>query len=54
MSTSGAIEQNFTEDHTGGEIEIEKISVHEVEVRRKNLLPVSDQFHRVQANWSDR
>lgn len=54
MSTSGAIEQNGTKDLTGGEIEIEKFPVHEVEVRRKNLLPVSDQFHRVQPNWRDR
>ncbi|XP_062001935.1 autophagy-related protein 18h isoform X2 [Rosa rugosa] len=54
MSTPGAIEQNFTKDLTGGEIEIEKVPVHEVEIRRKDLLPVSDQFQRVQSNWSDR
>ncbi|XP_050381219.1 autophagy-related protein 18h isoform X2 [Argentina anserina] len=53
MSTPGAIEQNFNEDLIG-EIEIEKVPVHEVEIRRKNLLPVSDQFHRVQPNWSGR
>lgn len=54
MSPRGASEPNFTKDLTGGEIEIEKVPVHDVEIRRKDLLPVSDQFHRLQSNWSDR
>ncbi|KAK9919717.1 hypothetical protein M0R45_028298 [Rubus argutus] len=54
MSPRGASEPNFTKDLTGGEIEIEMVPVHDVEIRRKDLLPVSDQFHRLQSNWSDR
>lgn len=40
--------------HTGGEFEIEKVSVHEVEIRRKELLPVFDYFHSIKASWNDR
>ncbi|KAL7235013.1 hypothetical protein ACSBR1_018482 [Camellia fascicularis] len=35
------------------EIEIEKIPVHEVEIKRKDLLPVFERFHRIQSVWSD-
>nr|XP_025603624.1 autophagy-related protein 18h isoform X2 [Arachis hypogaea] len=35
------------ESSTSGEIEIENIPIDEVEIRRKNLLPVFDHFHRV-------
>lgn len=40
-------------DDTGGELEVENYPVHEVEVRRKDLLPVFDHFHRT-PDWSDR
>ncbi|KAL5202597.1 hypothetical protein ABZP36_013549 [Zizania latifolia] len=40
-------------DLSGGEIEIEKLPLHEVELRRRELLPVFKQFHYEQ-NFSDR
>ena len=46
-------ECNFTKD-TGGEIEIEKFPVQEVEIKRKDLLPVFDHFQRIQSDWSER
>ncbi|GFY91985.1 autophagy 18h-like protein [Actinidia rufa] len=49
----GDEEQNLTKDHIGREIEIEKIPVHEVEVKRKDLLPVFDRFHRIHSEWSN-
>jgi hypothetical protein len=54
MSPLGTNDQNFTENHTGGEIEIEKVPVHEVEIRQRDLLPVFDHFLRIQSDWSDR
>lgn len=47
-------EQNFGKDASGGEIEIEKFPVDEVDIRRKDLLPVFDHFHRIQTHWSER
>ncbi|XP_031265258.1 autophagy-related protein 18h [Pistacia vera] len=47
-------EQNSTKEQTGGEIEVEKIPVHYVEIRRKDLLPVFDNFHRIQSDWNER
>nr|XP_029118325.1 autophagy-related protein 18h isoform X2 [Elaeis guineensis] len=41
-------------DCTNGEIEIEKLSLHEVEIRKKDLLPVFEQFHCSQSDWSKR
>ncbi|KAK6243149.1 hypothetical protein QUC31_009558 [Theobroma cacao] len=38
----------------GGEIEIEKIPAHEVEIRQRDLLPVFEHFQRVQSEWNDR
>ncbi|CAK9174681.1 unnamed protein product [Ilex paraguariensis] len=52
MSLYGCEEDNRSKDHTGGEIEIEKIPSHEVEIRRKDLLPVFDSFHRIHPGWS--
>ncbi|XP_019051469.1 PREDICTED: autophagy-related protein 18g-like [Nelumbo nucifera] len=43
-----------TKDCAGGEIEIEKVPVHEVEIRRKDLLPVFDHFHSIKSDWNDR
>lgn len=39
---------------SGGEVEIEKIPLQEVEIRRKDLLPIFEQFHRPQTFWGDR
>ncbi|KAJ3688093.1 hypothetical protein LUZ61_017257 [Rhynchospora tenuis] len=39
---------------TGGEIEIEKLPVNEVEIKRRELLPVFEQFHYPQQESSDR
>ncbi|XP_062084636.1 autophagy-related protein 18h isoform X1 [Humulus lupulus] len=45
---------NITEDSSAGEIEIEKLPVHEVEIKRKDLLPVFNHFPVVHSNWGDR
>ncbi|WCJ21455.1 hypothetical protein M5689_003607 [Euphorbia peplus] len=37
-----------------GEFEIEIIPVSEVELRRKELLPVFDHFHGIRSGWNDR
>lgn len=47
-------EHTSTQEHTGGEIELETIPAHYVEIKRKDLLPVFDHFHRIQTDWSDR
>lgn len=54
MSLLGANEKILTEGPSGGEIAIENIPVQEVDIRRKDLLPVFDHFHRMQSNWKDR
>ncbi|XP_043721573.1 autophagy-related protein 18h-like isoform X2 [Telopea speciosissima] len=54
MSPLRSNERKFNNDNVGGEIEIEKMPVHELEIRRKDLLPVFDHFHSVQSDWSDR
>ncbi|XP_073104437.1 autophagy-related protein 18g isoform X2 [Elaeis guineensis] len=53
MDPSRASGRSF-EDGTSGEVEIEKLAIHEVEIRRKDLLPVFEQFHYSQSDWSDR
>lgn len=53
MSFLGDEENNLAEDQTDGEIEIERIAVYEVEIKRKDLLPVFDRFHRVHSDWGD-
>jgi len=40
-----AAESGETVSASGGEIEIEKLALHEVEIRRRELLPVFKQFH---------
>ncbi|KAI4349570.1 hypothetical protein L6164_010145 [Bauhinia variegata] len=40
--------------HTGGEIEIEKVSAIEVEIKRRELLPVFDHFHSIRPSWNER
>ncbi|KAL5561610.1 hypothetical protein UlMin_031357 [Ulmus minor] len=37
-----------------GEFEIEKLPVHEVEMRQKELLPLFDHFHSIKPNWTER
>lgn len=37
-----------------GETEIEKVSANEVDIRRKDLLPVFDNFHSVYASMRNR
>lgn len=37
-----------------GEIEIEKLDAQEIEIRRKDLLPVSDHFHQIHHEWASR
>ncbi|XP_061349412.1 autophagy-related protein 18h-like [Gastrolobium bilobum] len=54
MSPLEAGELNLCELSTGGEIEIENISVNEVEIRQKDLLPVFNHFRRIQSTWGDR
>ncbi|KAF2287943.1 hypothetical protein GH714_003393 [Hevea brasiliensis] len=49
-----AAEQNVIGDHAGGEIEVEKVPIQEVEIRRKDLLPVFDHFHRTFSTWNHR
>ncbi|XAR58503.1 hypothetical protein NMG60_11013927 [Bertholletia excelsa] len=42
------------EGHEGGELEIEQCPFREVEIKRKDLLPVFDNFHGIKASWNDR
>ena len=44
----------WANSYKGGEFEIEKVPVHEVEVKRKELLPVFDHFHGIKSGWNDR
>ncbi|KAF2298622.1 hypothetical protein GH714_024370 [Hevea brasiliensis] len=37
-----------------GEFEIENLPIHEVELKRKELLPVFDHFHSIKSVWNDR
>ncbi|CAK8572877.1 unnamed protein product [Lathyrus sativus] len=37
----------------GGESEIEKISANEIEIRRKELLPVFDHFQGIRTSWNE-
>lgn len=47
-------EQKYIESTAaGGESEIENIPVHEVEIKRRELLPVFDHFDRFQSDWND-
>ncbi|XVE89758.1 hypothetical protein DITRI_Ditri20bG0020600 [Diplodiscus trichospermus] len=54
MSPVGFDEHKFTADQSGGEIEIEHMPSHEVEIRQRDLLPVFEHFHRIQSGWNDR
>ncbi|KAF5192968.1 Autophagy-related protein 18h [Thalictrum thalictroides] len=54
MISLRANERTISNDCNDGECEIEKVPVHEVTVKRKDLLPVFDQFHSIKADWDDR
>ncbi|KAL5768414.1 hypothetical protein ACOSP7_014966 [Xanthoceras sorbifolium] len=54
MSPLETDEQNSTQKLCDGEVELEKIPVHYIEIRRRDLLPVFEHFHRIQSDWSDR
>ncbi|XP_064968107.1 autophagy-related protein 18g-like isoform X2 [Musa acuminata AAA Group] len=53
LNPSKSIE-GFGNDLTGGEIEFEKLPFDEVEIKRKDLLPVFEQFHCSKSGWNDR
>ncbi|GMI65303.1 homolog of yeast autophagy 18 (ATG18) H [Hibiscus trionum] len=53
-SPVGFNEHTFTADQSGGEIEIERMPAHEVEIRQRDLLPIFEHFHRIQPDWNDR
>lgn len=38
----------------GGEFEVEKLPVREIEMRRKELLPVFDHVHSTKLIWNER
>ncbi|CAL5357551.1 unnamed protein product [Camellia sinensis] len=40
--------------YAGGELEIEQVPFHEVEIKRKDLLPVFDHFRSIKSSWNDR
>ena len=44
--------QLYEELNEGGEVDVETIPVHEVEVKQKDLLPVIDSY-RVHPGWTD-
>ncbi|XWS58254.1 hypothetical protein CRYUN_Cryun08bG0018200 [Craigia yunnanensis] len=54
MSPLEVDEHKFTVDQSRGEIEIEQMPAHEVEIRRRDLLPVFELFPRHQSEWNDR
>ncbi|KDP21528.1 hypothetical protein JCGZ_21999 [Jatropha curcas] len=43
-----------THSYGDGELEIEKVPIHEVELKRKELLPVFNHFHSIKSVWNDR
>lgn len=47
-------EYSSAQEHDDGETELESIPAHCIEIRRKDLLPLFDHFHNIQADWSDR
>ncbi|KAL5983994.1 hypothetical protein ACLOJK_018096 [Asimina triloba] len=47
-------EWKLSNDRSGGEIEIEKFPVHEVEIKRKDLVPVFKHLQCIQPDWKDR
>ena len=54
MSPLEVNEHKFTVDQSRGEIKIEQMPAHEVEIRQRDLLPVFEHFHGLQSEWNDR
>ncbi|KAE8675345.1 Autophagy-related protein 18h [Hibiscus syriacus] len=54
MSPVGFDETKLTAGQSGGEIEIERMPAHVVEIRRRDLLPIFEHFHRIHPDWNDR
>ncbi|XP_058077276.1 autophagy-related protein 18g-like isoform X2 [Magnolia sinica] len=54
MISSKANERKPGNDYSGGEIKIEKVPVHEVEIRQKDLLPVFEHHQSIQPDWNGR
>lgn len=54
MDALGIDEFNLADISVGGEMQIEQVPVHEVEIRQKDLLPIFDHFHRIPTNRSNR
>ncbi|KAK7337831.1 hypothetical protein VNO77_18418 [Canavalia gladiata] len=54
MSPLEAKEMNLCEFNASGEMEIENITINEVEIRQKDLLPIFNHFNGVQSTWVDR
>ncbi|GMH13181.1 hypothetical protein Nepgr_015022 [Nepenthes gracilis] len=52
--SSSLVVRMFSGDSTDGEIEIEKVHLHEVEIKQKDLLPVFERSYSVQSDGSDR
>lgn len=52
MSLHGLEEQSLGENNSGADIDIEKIATQEVEIRRRELLPVFEHFRGMQYDWS--
>lgn len=42
------------EEYADGEPQIENIPCFEVDIRRKDLLPVFDHFNSIKSGWDDR
>lgn len=53
MHHHGDEDHSFVDENMNGEIEIEKIASNEVEIRRRELLPVLDHFRRIQPDWKN-
>lgn len=49
-----AVESIESVSNGGGEIEIEKLTLHEVEIKKRELLPVFKQFQYSERHSSDR
>ncbi|KAK9139508.1 hypothetical protein Scep_009189 [Stephania cephalantha] len=53
MSSARISERQYNQVNVCGEFEIEKVPTREVEIRRKDLLPVFDNFHSMKSGWVD-
>ncbi|KAK1352020.1 BCAS3 domain-containing protein [Heracleum sosnowskyi] len=53
MSSLAFEEEKQSFYSSDGEIEIEKLHAREIEIRRKDLLPVSDHFHQIHHEWAN-